>query len=40
MTPNPTSPVQETNMSRTYVLVVLVEIVTLLSLYGLGRYFG
>lgn len=41
MTPAPAStPVKETDMTRTYVLVVLVEVVTLLALYGLGRYFG
>ena len=39
MTSTPASP-RETDLTRTYVLVVLVEIVVLVLLYGLGRYFN
>ena len=38
--PSSSSPPRETDLTRTYVLVVVVEIVTLLVLYGLGKYFA
>lgn len=38
--PAPPAPVQEQDLTRTYVLVVIVEAIVLAGLYWLGRYFG
>ena len=36
----PAPPPVEEDLSRTYTLVVIVEIVVVLALYALGRYFS
>jgi hypothetical protein len=34
------SPPHEADLSRTYVLVLIVELIVMAGLYWLGRYFG